>query len=450
MIGGATTSAKHTAVKIAPQYEQPTVHVLDASRACRRRRVAAERPVAATSSTAENREEQRQLVESYQKRQQIKLVPYAEAVATAVRDRLGERSIFRRPSFLGRRVLDDFPLDEIGRLHRLVAVLPDLGAEGQVSADLRRPDVGAEAKKLFDDARQLLDEIVDEQAAHGARRLRLLAGERGRRRHCDLSRRVASYELTRFHTLRQQWERQGQNAFLRLADFIAPAESGRTDYLGAFAVTTGHGGDELVPQFDADHDDYNSIMAKALADRLAEAFAELLHEQARRDWGYGRDEQLTSDDLIDEKYRGIRPAPGYPACPDHTEKRILFDLLDAEDSDRHHAHRVLRHVAGGERLRACTSPIPSRYFAVDRITRDQVEATPAARGCRRRSRALAVAESGVRGLDHAFPRKLLPQNNSRAIVHVQAPYRRATNRRIPLDQSIGHPKVTPTTNQFEG
>src|SRR5205814_299239 len=133
-----------------------------------------------------------------------------------------------------------------------------------------------------------------------------------------------------FHTLRQQWERQGQKDFRALADYVAPIDSSRTDYLGAFAVTTGLGCDELAARFDARHEIDNSILVKALADRLAEAFAELLHEKARRDWGYGQEERLTSEDLIEERYRSIRPAPGYPSQPDHTEKRTLFDLLDAE------------------------------------------------------------------------------------------------------------------------
>src|SRR5262249_20907826 len=161
--------------------------------------------------------------------------------------------------------------------------------------------------------RRLLDKIVNEK-------LLTARGVYGFWPAASLDGDVALYtdesrtnELTRFHFLRQQWERKGQTDFLSLADFIAPADSGRQDYLGAFAVTTGLGCDELAKQFDRDHDDYNSIMTKALADRLAEAFAEFLHRQGRTDWGYGRTENLSSDDLIDEKYRGIRPAAGYPA-----------------------------------------------------------------------------------------------------------------------------------------
>jgi 5-methyltetrahydrofolate--homocysteine methyltransferase len=173
--------------------------------------------------------------------------------------------------------------------------------------------------------------------------------------------------------LRQQWERQGQTSFRSLADYIAPVQSGLPDYIGAFAVTAGEGCDALAARFDRDHDDYNSIMTKALADRLAEAFAESLHARARRDWGFGRDEGLTPDDLIEEKYRGIRPAAGYPSCPDHTEKKTLWKLLDVEQ-------------ATGIRLTESYAMLPAasvsglyfahpeaRYFAVDLITRDQVE-----------------------------------------------------------------------------
>ena len=134
--------------------------------------------------------------------------------------------------------------------------------------------------------------------------------------------------------LRQQWERKGQNDFRSLADYVAPRESGRADYVGAFAVTAGVGCDELAADFERQNDDYQAIMAKALADRLAEAFAEMLHRRARLDWGYGREERLSSEEMIEEKYRGIRPAFGYPACPDHTEKRTLFDLLQAEKRTR--------------------------------------------------------------------------------------------------------------------
>ena len=185
---------------------------------------------------------------------------------------------------------------------------------------------------------------------------------------------------TLFPQLRQQWERPGQKDFRSLADYIAPKESGRQDYLGAFAVTAGHGCDELVKQFDADHDEYNSILTKALADRLAEAFAEYIHAEARQAWGFGQTEGLSSADLIEEKYRGIRPAYGYPACPDHTRKRQLFDLLDAEQQTgitltESYAMWPASSVSG-----LLFAHPAARYFSVDRITKDQVESYAARSG----------------------------------------------------------------------
>jgi 5-methyltetrahydrofolate--homocysteine methyltransferase len=179
--------------------------------------------------------------------------------------------------------------------------------------------------------------------------------------------------LATIHTLRQQTEKPAGQPNLALADYVAPQSSGRVDYVGAFAVTAGLGLDELCRRFDRDHDDYNSIMAKALADRLAEAFAEYLHKRVREQWRYGKREELTNDDLIRERYRGIRPAPGYPACPDHTEKRTLFDLLEAE---RHAAIRLTESFA---MLPAAAvsgwyfAHPDAKYFAVGRIGKDQVE-----------------------------------------------------------------------------
>jgi 5-methyltetrahydrofolate--homocysteine methyltransferase len=173
--------------------------------------------------------------------------------------------------------------------------------------------------------------------------------------------------------LRQQWQRKGQQSFYSLADFIAPLESGRQDYLGAFAVTAGIGVDELVAKFEREHDDYSAIMVKSLADRLAEAFAESLHERVRVQWGYGRSETLTKQQLIREQYRGIRPAPGYPACPDHTEKRALFDLLDVERSVGIRLTETYAMIPAASVCGLYFAHPQARYFSVDRLTRDQVE-----------------------------------------------------------------------------
>jgi 5-methyltetrahydrofolate--homocysteine methyltransferase len=270
-------------------------------------------------------------------------------------------------------VLDDFPLATLVEYIDWSPFFLTWELKGKYPKILSDPAVGPEAKKLIDDARKLLDEIV-------AAKLLVARGVYGFWPAAAVGDDVALFvdesrtsELARVHTLRQQWQRKGQAEFRALADYVAPNDSGRKDYLGAFAVTAGHGADELVKKYEADHDDYSAIMVKALADRLAEAFAECLHRQARFDWGYGREEQLSNEDLIDEKYRGIRPAPGYPACPDHTEKRQLFDLLDAGR-------------AAGMQLTESFAMLPAasvsgwyfahpqaRYFAVDRIARDQVE-----------------------------------------------------------------------------
>jgi 5-methyltetrahydrofolate--homocysteine methyltransferase len=370
LIGGATTSAKHTAVKIAPVYRQTTAHVIDASRSVGivQRLLQPERR---ESFDAENRAEQARLVEAYQRRQQVRLVPYHEAVARRFKTDW-ETVEIDVPSFTGVRVLDDYPLGELVPYIDWSPLFMAWELRGKYPRIFDDPAVGPQARQLYDDARRLLEEIV-------AGRLLRAKGVYGFWPAAADGDDILVYadearqsELARLHTLRQQWERKGQEAFFALADFIAPRQSGRRDYLGAFAVTAGHGSEELVRRFEAGHDDYSAIMARALADRLAEAFAERLHQVARRDWGYGRREQLTNGELIEEKYRGIRPAPGYPACPDHTEKWVLFDLLGAERSA---GIRLTESLAMTPPASVCGLYFAhprSRYFSVDRITREQV------------------------------------------------------------------------------
>jgi len=189
-------------------------------------------------------------------------------------------------------------------------------------------------------------------------------------------------EQARFPMLRQQWEREGQTSFRSLADYIAPVDSGRADYLGAFAVSAGFGLESLVAEFAHDHDDYSKIMAEALADRLAEAFAEYLHERARLDWGYEPAERFAKADLIEEKYRGIRPAAGYPSCPDHTEKKPLWDLLDVETATGIRLTESYAMYPGASVSGLYFAHPEARYFAVDLITRDQVENYAARKGMR--------------------------------------------------------------------
>ncbi|MDH5741026.1 MAG: methionine synthase, partial [Nitrospira sp.] len=235
------------------------------------------------------------------------------------------------------------------------------------------PTVGPKAKELYDDARRLLDEIVQKRqlkakGVYGFFPAASLGDDI--ELYQDTSRKTVA---TTIHHLRQQSEKPTGQPNLSLADYVAPKESDRRDYIGAFAVTTGIGLDELCRRFDRDHDDYNSIMAKALADRLAEAFAEFLHARVRKEWGYGNDERLTNEDLIRERYRGIRPAPGYPACPDHTEKRLLFDLLQVE----RHADIILTESFAMLPTAAVSgfyfAHPDAKYFAVGKVGKDQAE-----------------------------------------------------------------------------
>jgi 5-methyltetrahydrofolate--homocysteine methyltransferase len=309
---------------------------------------------------------------AFAERQQKSLLSYAEAVRRRFDGGWSSVEI-AVPAFVGRRVIDNLPLAELVPYIDWSPFFQAWELRGAYPRILDDEVVGVEARKLYADARRLLDEIV-QQGLLTAR------GVYGFWPANSVGDDVVVYndatrggELCRFHMLRQQWERKGMPTQLSLADYIAPLDSGRLDYLGAFAVTTGIGIDPLVKKFEADHDDYHSIMTKALADRLAEAFAEYLHAQARRDWGYGAAEALSNEELIDEKYRGIRPAPGYPACPDHTEKRTLFDLLQAEHSTGIHlTESFAMHPAASVSGWYFSHP-QSRYFAVDRLTRDQVE-----------------------------------------------------------------------------
>ncbi len=233
--------------------------------------------------------------------------------------------------------------------------------------------VGQEAQKLYDDAQEMLQKIMDERLLD-ARGIYGFwpanAEDDSIIVYADDSR---TTEITRFHMLRQQWQRRGIKHFRSLADYVAPVGSGRPDFIGGFAVTTGYGCDELAAQYRDAHDDYNAIMVAALADRLAEAFAEMLHHKARHDWGFGGQEGLSQEDLINEKYRGIRPAAGYPACPDHTEKETLWRLMDVESATGIRLTESFAMWPGAAVSGLYFSHPESRYFSVAKITRDQVE-----------------------------------------------------------------------------
>ncbi len=371
LIGGATTSAKHTAVKIAPMYDEVTAHVVDASKSVG----VVERlldPNARDAFAEENRKQQARLVTSFNRRKQATLIPYQDAIASPFQTDWESLRI-DTPSFLGLGVIDDLTLEELVPFIDWSPFFRTWELRGKYPAILDDEKCGEQARQLFLDARQLLERIISEKRlqARGVFGLWPAASDGDDIIvYADQSR---TAERARLHTLRQQWQRKGQSAYHALSDFIAPADSGREDFIGAFAVTTGHGVAEMAAEFEADHDDYQSIMTKALADRLAEAFAEMLHRRVRGIWGYGDDETLDNDALIGEKYRGIRPAPGYPSQPDHSEKQTIFELLEAEQNTgiRLTEHFAMFPAASASGLYFAHPE--ARYFALDRILRDQVE-----------------------------------------------------------------------------
>ena len=371
LIGGATTSKRHTAVKIAPSYKHETIHVVDASRAV---------PVVGALISPEarqalrdkNRVEQQEIRTQFENRVGTQLLTYEEA---------GRRRLITQwdkapipvPKFVGARALRDFPLSELVPFIDWSPFFHTWEMRGRYPDLLRDPVRGPAAQELFDNAQELLSEIVDMKllSAHAVYGF-YPANSDGDDivLYTDTTRKQ---ELKRLHTLRQQKESQRGKPQLSLADFIAPRDSGLLDYIGAFAVTAGHGTQELVERFEKDHDQYNSIMAKALADRLAEAFAEYLHKRARAEWGFGKDEQLSTQDLVAEKYRGIRPAPGYPAQPDHTEKPIIFDLLRVSDATGIALTESFAMYPAASVCGLYFAHPESHYFAVSSIGKDQVE-----------------------------------------------------------------------------
>jgi len=389
LIGGATTSKAHTAIKIAPHYSEPVVHVLDASRA-----VPVTTNLLSTDSKAsfvkKHREEYEKIRSSHAV-QVVKLLSLEAARANAPKLNYND---LPKPEFTGVRTLSSAPFNpgkcECGSPHghagafavTLEDVVPYIDwtpffhtweLRGVYPKILQHEKHGEAATKLFSEAQTLLTEIVEKKqlqlrAAYGLFPANSVGDDvevytNGSRKHLR----------TKFHFLRQQLEKADGTPNWCLADFIAPKSSGAGDYLGAFAVTAGIGLKEIVENYKAKHDDYNAIMAEALADRLAEAFAEYLHKRVRDEWGFGKAEGLTNKDLIDEKYRGIRPAGGYPASPDHTEKATLWDLLDAE---QHTGIKLTESYAmwPGASVSGLYFAHPeSKYFAVGKLGKDQVE-----------------------------------------------------------------------------
>ncbi len=369
LIGGATTSRAHTAVKIAPHYSEPVVHVLDASRAV---------PVTTSLLSDEgkpafvrqHRADYEALRKAYSAPRQTGIsIEAARARRTPIQWRSED---LPKPAFTGVRVLDNFPLATLRDFIDWTPFFHTWGLKGVYPRILEHEGQGAQARQIFAEANALLDTIIEKNliTARGVYGL-FPASAVGDdvELYTDGAREKV---LERFHFLRQQSNKEGGEPCRSLADFIAPRETGLPDHIGAFAVTSGIGLKELCDRFRSQNDDYNAIMAEAIADRLAEAFAECLHKRVRDEWGYGCDEGLSNADLIQEKYRGIRPAAGYPACPDHTEKGPLWRLLDVQANTGMLITESFAMWPGSSVSGLYFAHPESRYFSLGKIDRDQV------------------------------------------------------------------------------
>jgi 5-methyltetrahydrofolate--homocysteine methyltransferase len=369
LIGGATTSRAHTAIKIAPHYSEPVVHVLDASRAV---------PVTTSLLSEEGKPEfVAQHRAEYEALRKAHAAPRLKAVsleaARARRTPIEWRAEdLPQPSFTGVRALDNFPLATLREFIDWTPFFHTWGLKGIYPRILDHDGQGEQARQIFTEANALLDRIIEKKLiiARGVYGL-FPANAAGDdvELYTDTKR---NRVLNRFHFLRQQVNKEGSEPCRSLSDFIAPKETGLPDHIGAFAVTAGIGLKELCDSFKAKNDDYNAIMAEAIADRLAEAFAECLHKRVRDEWGYGCAENLSNEDFIHEKYRGIRPAAGYPACPDHTEKGPLWNLLDVRANTGMMITESFAMWPGSSVSGLYFAHPQSRYFSLGKIERDQV------------------------------------------------------------------------------
>ena len=372
LIGGATTSKAHTAVKIAPGYTSPVVHVLDASLAVNvvRKLMSVEDKAGFVKDIQEKQQKTREAYES--KTTAKKLVSLEDARKQRVAIDWATTDI-PKPSSLGGKVLEDVSLETLVPIIDWSPFFQAWELRGKYPKIFEDPVVGPKAKELFEDAQKLLQEIIDKKLLTAKGVYGLFPANSQGDDITIYANEARSEGISVFHTLRQQSEKPQGDFYYALADFVAPQSSGKADYIGGFAVTAGIGIEALCHRFEQDHDDYNSIMAKALADRLAEAFAEWLHREVRREWGFGQDEQLTNQELIQEKYRGIRPAPGYPACPDHTEKHHLFELLQVEKTigiqlTESYAMYPAASVSG-----FYFAHPQAKYFSVGKLKQDQIQ-----------------------------------------------------------------------------
>lgn len=373
LIGGATTSKIHSAVKIAPNYSSPTIYVLDASKSV---------PVAVSlmnKKTRDNfihsvKQEYDDLRTSYKHRtQDKKYISLNNAREKKLKINWGTSKVIR-PAFLGNKVFIDFPLEKIRERIDWTPFFHTWELKGKFPKILEDPVFGKEAKKLYEDANKLLDEII-------IKKLLVAKAVIGFYPANSVIDDIELYSndnrketLAVIHMLRQQAQKTSDQPYLCLADYIAPKETKISDYIGVFVVTAGIGLESIVEKFENENDDYSSILAKALADRLAEGFAEVLHELVRKEyWSYAKNENLSNEQLVREEYSGIRPAPGYPSCPDHTEKSILFDLLDAGNSANVYLTENYAMYPASSVCGLYFSHPDSKYFNVGKINKDQAE-----------------------------------------------------------------------------
>lgn len=371
LIGGATTSRIHTAVKIDPAYSGPVIHVLDASKsvAVASKVISEENSLSYTNAMDK---EYRELREKYLNKGHTKSYLGLEEARSNKLNLKWNEYLPHKPSFLGNKVFNDYSIDKIRKYIDWSPFFHTWMIKGQYPKVFNDSKVGEEARKLFDDAQEMLDHIANEHWLTA----RAVVGFY---KACTQDDDVIvlddnDKQVTRFHFLRQQIKKANGLPNYCLADFIAPESSRTEDYIGGFAVTAGIGIEDRLKIFEADHDDFSSIMLKALADRLAEAFAELMHKKVRKElWGYAPDELLTKEDLIKEKYFGIRPAPGYPACPEHTEKGILFELLEVEKNTGIGITESYAMYPGASVSGFYFSHPKSKYFGLGKIGKDQVE-----------------------------------------------------------------------------
>lgn len=372
IIGGATTSRVHAAVKIAPKYSGATVHVLDASRSV---------PVVGNLLNNENnasfkqqiKEEYKALAEDHARRQADKnLISYQEAVANKLNTNWNEIDI-TKPNKLGIQIFDTIAISEIAPYIDWTPFFQTWELRGKYPEILEDEVVGVEAKKVFNDAKELLDKVIAKELLTAKAIMGIWPAASMGDDVIVYSNEERNEIETRFHFLRQQRKMGAGIPNLSLSDYVAPLESNKKDYIGCFAVATGFGIEALVEEYIKDHDDYNSIMIKAIADRLAEALTEMMHQKVRKEiWGYASDETFDNDELIKERYQGIRPAPGYPACPDHTEKALIWDLMKVKEEIGIELTESFAMYPTAAVSGFYLAHPNAKYFGIGKIAKDQV------------------------------------------------------------------------------